>query len=338
MDDREKTILTAILDSFIQTGDPVGSRTLSKILALGVSSATIRNIMADLTEGGYLDQPYTSAGRVPTDRAYRFYVNAYIDKVELPEEIKTEIERQVNNPDANLENLLASTAKLLAALTRFTGIAAAPSLYSTRLKLIEFIRVDKHQVYAVLITRSNMIYNKIIEVSEDLPQDFLQSVSKYLTEEFAGQTLGEIREKILASLVEEKEKYHQLLAHVVRLGKKALDFASVGELYVDGKFNIVNGFSDSAQIQRLLLAFEEKDSIVRVLRESLDFPGVRINIGEETGNVDLRDCAVIAAKYGNGSHALGAVGVIGPKRMDYLRVIPIIEYTARMLTSAISSR
>ena len=337
MDDRERTILTAILDSFIRTGDPVGSRTLSKVLAMGVSSATIRNIMADLTEHGYLDQPYTSAGRVPTDQAYRFYVNSYVGRFELPQEIKEEIDEHIDNPDGNLENLLVSTAKLIAELTRFTGVAAAPSLYSTRLKLLEFIKVDRHQVYAVLITKSNMIYNKIIEVSEDLPQDFLHSVSKFLTEEFAGQTLSEIREKILESLVQEKEQYDQLLAHVVRLGKKALDFATVGELYVDGKFNIVKGFSDTEKIQRLLLALDEKESIVRVLREALDFPGVHINIGLENANIDLQDCTVISAKYGNGSYALGAVGVIGPKRMDYLRVIPIIDYTARKLTNAITS-
>lgn len=338
MDKREITILTAILDSFIQTGDPVGSRTLSKMLALGVSPATIRNIMADLTEHGYLDQPYTSAGRIPTDRAYRYYVDSNIDNVQLSEDAKAEIDAHINNPDADLEKLLVNTAKILSELTQFTGVAAAPSLHSTRLKRIEFIKLHTHQVYVVLITQSNMIYNKIIEVSEDLPESFLQSVSNFLNEEFTGDSLGDIREQILDSLVEEKEQYDQLLAHVVRLGKKALDFATSGELYVDGKFNIVNDFSDTDTIQRLLIAFEEKDSIMRVLREALEFPGVHINIGVENENSDLRDCTVISAKYGNGDHTLGAVGVIGPTRMDYLRIIPIIGYTADTLTETISNR
>lgn len=336
MDDRERIILTAILESYILSGEPVGSRTLSKGLDLGVSSATIRNIMADLTENGYLNQPYTSAGRIPTDKAYRFYVDSQPPTEGLPEESKQLIEETVSLPAASLEILLSNTTKLLAELTQFTGVVSAPRLGNTRLKRIEFIKLDTDQVYVVLITQSNMIYHKIIEVSEDLSQEFLRTVSNYLNDQFTDQSLVAIREQILERLLKEKEQYDQLLAQVVRLGKKALDISDEENLYVEGKYNIVRDFHKVDKIKQLLMALEERISIVEILGETMNAEGVTVSIGHESQQDFLSECAVVSASYGNGSNLLGALGVIGPTRMDYLRIIPIIDYTAKMLTDTIA--
>ncbi len=165
LEDRVKAILNAIVDSYIQTAEPVGSRTLSKHLGLGLSPATIRNVMADLTDQGYLEQPHTSAGRIPTDKAYRFFVDSLVTAATLPDDIKRMIDETLGESTPSLEKTLSNTTKLLAGLTRFTGLVAAPRVNMTRLKLIEFIKISGHQIFVVLITQSNMIHNKIIEIS-----------------------------------------------------------------------------------------------------------------------------------------------------------------------------
>ena len=191
-DDRVREILNAIVGSYIDAPEPVGSRTLSKMLGFGLSPATIRNVMADLTESGYLNQPHASAGRVPTDKAYRYYVDSVVSAGNLPANIRGRIDEVVGERSSGLEKTLEETTKLLALLTHFTGIVAAPKVGTTRLKLMEFIRVSENRIFIVLITQTGMIYNKMIEVGEDLSQEFLNSVSRFLNEQFATRSLSEI--------------------------------------------------------------------------------------------------------------------------------------------------
>lgn len=337
-DDRVDLILSAIVGSYIELPEPVGSRTLSKSLGSGLSPATIRNVMADLTEQGYLEQPHASAGRVPTDKAYRYFVDFVVKSATLPPNLKKRIDEVVGEPSNSLEKTLEDTTKLLALLTRFTGVVAAPKVTTTRLKLMEFIRVSENRIFAVLITQSNMVYNKIIEVGEDLSQEFLNSVSRYLNDQFSEQSLSDIRRRILDSLLEEKEQYDQLLAHVVRLSKKAFDFSEERELYVEGQFNIIKQMDDLDSIQKLLQALEEKISILGLLDQTLNASGLNIYIGIENELEHLRDFTFITANYGNGPNMLGSLGVIGPRRMDYSRVIPIIDYMARSLSQSIANQ
>jgi len=335
---RVKTILVAVVDHFIHTGEPVGSRTLSKLLDLGVSAATIRNVMADLTEQGYLEQPHTSAGRVPTDKAYRYFVNARATPGDLPEQVRREIDDCIGEAPGGLDSLLVSTTRLLAELTEFTGVVASPMMRATRLKKVEFLRIGPEEVYVVLITHSNMVHHKILRVSQELGQEFLNSVSRYLNEQFISKSLSDIRGQVLDSLMEEKEQYDQLLAHVVRLSKRAFDLSSERELYVEGQFNIVKDLQDLGRVRSLLQALESKFSIIELLDQALSGPGISISIGHENALECLEDCALVTAKYGTDGDSLGAIGVIGPTRMDYLKVVPIIEYTAQALSRAITSQ
>jgi heat-inducible transcriptional repressor len=336
MDDRLRSVLFAIVENYIETVEPVGSRTLSKTLSLGLSPATIRNVMADLTEQGYLEQPHTSAGRVPTNRAYRFYVEERGNGGALPEEIKRVIERTLSESANGLMNLLSGTARLLADLTQLTGVVSSPQVSKTRLRLIEFLKIAEHRIYAVLITQSNMVYHKIIEVSEDLSQEFLNSVSRYLNQQFARMPLEEVRQQVQERLLVEKETYDQLLAHAVRLSKKALDLSDERELYVEGISSIVREFSDVAHIRSLLEMLERKSELLAQLDESLRPEGLHITIGIDNAALNRGGCSLVSASYGYGDNVLGAIGVIGPTRMNYRRVIPIVDYAARMLSQAIA--
>jgi heat-inducible transcriptional repressor len=341
MDDRLKSILCAIVENYIETVEPVGSRTLSKALSLNLSPATIRNTMADLTELGYLEQPHTSAGRVPTNRAYRYYVDHCIGGLgedTLPGEVQIVIERSLNESSAGLAQLLNSATSLISGLTQFTGVVASPRISQVRLRMIEFLKINESQIYVVLITQSNMVHQKIIEASENLSQEFLNSVSEYLNEHFAASSLEDVREKVLESLVKEKENYDQLLAQAVRLSRKAFDIADERQLYVEGQSFIAREFDNLEKIRRLLEALEDKISLIGLLDETLDNPGVNITIGLDDPDLYLEDCSLVTAKYHIGNRALGAIGVIGPNRMNYGRIIPILDYTAKTLSAAIANQ
>ena len=335
LDERVKEILSAVVANYIRTAEPVGSRALSKVLEISLSPATIRNIMADLSDLGFLEQPHTSAGRVPTDKAYRFYVDSMVAANAVPRNIQRMIDTTLGESSQDLEHLLANTTKLLAGLTRFTGIVAAPRVARSRLKMIEFVKMNSRQVFVVLITQSNMVHNKIIETSEELSQEFLNNVSEYLNAHFSGQSLLGIRARIMESLAEEKERYDQLLAHVARLSKKAFELPESSNVYVEGQANIVRDFADVETVQRLLRTLEEKICIVHILDQTVQATGIQIFIGIENSEEALQDCSVIAAQYGTENNFLGAIGVIGPTRMDYPRVIPIIDYTAKILSQAL---
>jgi len=337
LDDRVKSILSAIVENYIQSAEPVGSRTLSKTLNVNLSPATIRNIMADLSELGFLEQPHTSAGRIPTDKAYRFFVDALVTANTLPREIAGLIESTLGESSHDLEQLLSNTTRLLAGLTKFTGIVAAPRVERTRLKMVEFIKMNARQVFVVLITEANIVHNKIIEAGEDFSQEFLNGVAEYINTHFSGQSLLGIRRRVMESLAEEKDRYDQLLAHVVRLGKKAFELPEGANLYVEGQANIVRDFPDLEKIQRLLNALEDKISLVRLLDQTVSANGVQIFIGMESKQAGLQDCSVITSQYGDSNNLLGAIGVIGPTRMDYPRVIPIIDYTAKVLSQALAN-
>lgn len=341
MDDRLKSILCAIVENYIATVEPVGSRTLSKGLSLNLSPATIRNSMADLTELEYLEQPHTSAGRVPTNRAYRYYVDHCISDLgedALPEEVQTVIERSLNESSAGLAQLLNSATVLISGLTQFTGVVASPRISQVRLRMIEFLKINESQIYVVLITQSNMVHQKIIESSEDLSQEFLNSISEYLNEHFAASSLEDVREKVLESLVKEKENYDQMLAQAVRLSRKAFDIADERQLYVEGQSFIAREFDNLEKIRRLLEALEDKISLIGLLDKTLDSPGVNITIGLEDSELFLDDCSLVTAKYHIGNRALGSIGVIGPNRMNYGKIIPILEYTAKTLSAAIANQ
>ena len=348
METRARQILEAILVAYVETRQPVGSRTLSKVLPKRLSSATIRNVMADLTLAGYLSQPHVSAGRVPTEKAFRHLVDRQMGLADTPNDAERalpepprEIQQYIataltQHAAASLSARLEQLTRILSDLTHLVSIAATPLLARARLQRVALLKIDAQQLYVVLITCSKMIYQKLLPVSEDYAQDFLDALSETLNERFSGQTLHDVRAHLLAHLLEEKHRYDDLLAQAVRLGRKALDFEDEFQLHVEGQHHLLEAFECRSELSDLLQALEEKIELALWLKERLhESERVNVHIGREHGLRALHGCAVIAASYGNGQQALGALGVIGPTRMDYASVLPIVDYSAAALSESL---
>lgn len=338
-DERTQKVLWGIINSYIETTEPVGSRTLSKSLDISLSPATIRNIMADLSELGYLKQTHTSAGRIPTDKAYRFYVDSLSVANALSGGIQEKIRNLSSQGTAQVEQLLINTTRVLAGLTKFVCLVSAPKVEVSRLQRIEFIKISSNQILVILITKSGIIRNKIITPSEDVSQDFLNSVATFLNDQFRDRSLVQIRKHILESMVEDKKQYDHLLALAVRLGKKAFEIEDPPKLYMEGQFNLLLSEQfEQNTVKSLLDAFEHKSVIMDILDHTVEAEGIQIYIGVETQHEEFKDCALITANYGNEHNVLGTLGVIGPTCMNYQRIIPVVDYTAKILTQAISER
>jgi heat-inducible transcriptional repressor len=334
-------VLRGIIDSYINSNEPVGSRSLSKVLDIGLSPATIRNIMSDLSDMGFLMQTHTSAGRIPTDKAFRFYV----DRVVVANQITAQMQRRIQEVAreggaAQVENLLVNTTRLLAGLTQFVCLVTSPRAESSILRRIEFIRLSSQQVLVVLITKSGQVRNKIIPSSEDLSQEFLNTVATFLNDQFHNRTVHEIRQQILESMVEDKERYDRLLAQAVRLGKKAFETEEQPDIYIEGQHNIFlsNRFHGIDSARELMDTFDHKSIIVDLLDSTLEAEGVQIYIGVENELRSLQDYTMVTAHYSVDNNVLGSIGVIGPTNMDYQTVIPVVDYTARVLSDAITKQ
>ncbi len=339
-DQRTQRVLHGIIDSFIENSEPVGSRTLSKHLDLSLSPATIRNIMADLSDMGYLMQAHTSGGRIPTDKAYRFYVDSLVVANQLPEQLQTRINEVSEQGPQEVQDLLINTTHLLAGLTHFACLVTSPKTSLSRLQHIEFIKVSTERILVILVTKSWLVKNRVIECTEQLSQDFLNSISGFLNEQFNNHSLKEIRQKILESMVEDKDRYNELLAHAIRLGKKAFELDQPVELYIDGQINLLmdNRLKEHASMQSLIYAFDQKSSIMEILDHTMDVAGTSIFIGVENDLKEFRDCSLITSCYGNRHNVLGTIGVIGPTSMDYRRIIPVVDYTAKVVSETITSQ
>jgi heat-inducible transcriptional repressor len=333
--ERDQQVLKAIVYSYIRTADPVGSRTITKNYEFGLSAATIRNIMADLEEMGFLSQPHTSAGRVPTEKAYRFYVDCFISD-ELPqwqEQVFIE-ERYLIPKRDDIKELLQETSQLLSFLSHYAGVAVAPNLSYSLLKQLEIIRLRKNHFLVILITQDGLIHNRIVEMAEDLSHHELDRIVSFLNERFTGQNLHEIRHQLLEEKLKEKELLDRMLQKALDLGRRALSSEPESELYLGGTSNILNlsDFSDLEKMKGLLQTLEERGLIVELLNKCLDTEGVHVFIGSENENRWMEDCSLVAANYKRGNRALGTLGVIGPARMEYERVIPLVNYTANLLS------
>ena len=338
IDERTQLVLQGIIDSYIETTEPVGSRTLSKQLATPISPATIRNIMSDLAELGFLTQTHTSAGRIPTGKAFRYYVDSLAVADSLTEELQSSIQKLSAKGVSQVEELLSNTTKILANLTQFACLVTAPKTAVSRLQRIEFIKVSTSKILVILVSKSGVVRNKIIEMAEEISQDFLNSISAFLNEQFQNRSFQEIRDQILESMVEDKERYDRLLAQAVRLGKKAFEVSDPPELYMDGHLNLLmsKAFGDHNDLRGLMSTFERKGQIMEVLDSTMQADGVRIYIGVENTHEGLRDCTLVTANYRNENNILGTLGVIGPIHMDYQRIIPVVDYTSKILSQAIT--
>lgn len=341
LNDRALLLLRVLIENYIRDGQPVGSRTLSRESGLSLSSATIRNVMADLEQLGFVTSPHTSAGRIPTDKGYRLFVDTLIKLRPLANAEVSEIERRFEAHRSNQKSLVASTSQMLSAITQMAGVVTVPRAHHPSLTQIEFVPLSENRVLAVLVVSGHEVQNRVVQLERYYSADELRRAANYLSEQFRGRTLSEVRSGLVQQLQDTRRDMNQIMLDAIQVAQKVFgDAPDEGAGYViAGETNLM-GFAELSNVEklrRLFEAFNEKRDILHLLDQSLHADGVQIFIGQESGYTILDDCSVVAAPYTLDNEVVGVLGVIGPTRMAYERVIPIVDVTARMLSSTLKS-
>jgi heat-inducible transcriptional repressor len=340
--ERMRRILETVIDDYILTGDPVGSRTISKKSAVNLSPASIRNTMSDLEELGLLYQPHTSAGRIPTEKGLRFYVDYLLNIHELSDEERLEIRSKYPHSQVEGTGLFRETSRILSSSSHYLGVVWAPKMSVGALQHIEFVKLRRHLVLALLVSATGLVHNRIIEVEEDFAQSELDHLSDSMNGLLTGLTLRQIRERILDQMKLEKSAYNHLLDQALALGQKAfspIDGFEEADVFIDGRTNIIHEleFSNISRMTDLFRAFEEKATMIRILDKCIESKGIQIAIGSESHVQEMETCSLVTSTYSFRGDVLGVLGVIGPRRMNYSKVIPLVGYTAKLLTEILET-
>lgn len=338
--DRARDVLLAVIKDYIHTTEPVGSRTVVERYAFDLSPATIRKIMAELEEEGYLRQPYPSAGRIPTDKGFRFYVDSLLKVRELSKGERERIKGRYKDID-RVEDIMKETTKVLSTHSRCMGLVLAPRFDNVIIRYIEFIRLGYKQILILLVSTTGMVHTRVIHIDEDIGQPDLEGMSVYLRGMAIGLTLRGLRAKVVEEMRREKTLYDRLMAKALQMSEEALRGEGNGDVYVEGRVNILNQpefHNDVEKMKALFKALEEKGTLVRFLDKGLSAEGVQIYIGEDIEFNEIKDCSLVIAPYGGKGYTLGTIGVIGPVRMDYSKVIPLVDWTARWLGDVLATR
>ncbi len=340
LDERKVTILKAIIKTYLETGEPVGSRTISKYTDLKLSSATIRNEMSDLEEMGYIQQPHTSAGRIPSDKGYRFYVDQIMQEKE--QEITEVRELMIKRVD-RVELVLKKLAQLLAADTNYAAMISGPQYHRNKLKFIQLSRMDARKLLVVIVVEGNLIKNTMVDVPEDIAQEDLLNLNILLNSALNGLTIEEINLDIISRLREQAGAHRQVIdlilsevAAAVRADDEDL------QIYTSGATNIFKypELSDGEKASQLISTFEQKDKLQELISDvnaSEDNAGIQVYIGDETPLQTMKDCSVVTANYELGEGIRGTIGIIGPKRMDYEKVFGTLKRLMKQLDATFKS-
>ena len=334
LDARARHLLKSLVERYIAEGQPVGSRALSRVSGLELSPATIRNVMADLEELGYIASPHTSAGRVPTPKGYRFFVDSLLVVQPLHE---IEIHRLEGELTAERPTeLVATAATLLSQLTRFAGVVAVPRRRDAAFRHLEFLRLSDHRVLLIIVTPEGEVQNRVLHTARPYTQAELVEATNLFNQQFAGLPLSEVRNRLAAELRKVREDVASLMSAAVEAGEGAI--ANAESVVVAGERNLFSGelVSSMDRLKRLFEVFEQKTSLMHLLDVSQQAQGVQIYIGGESGLVPLDEMSVVTAPYEVEGQVIGTVGVVGPTRMAYERVIPIVDVTAKLLSNALA--
>ena len=327
LDERKKKILHTIIKTYLETGEPVGSRTISKYTDLNLSSATIRNEMADLEDLGYIIQPHTSAGRIPSDKGYRWYVDMLMEEKE--QEV-TEMREQMLEKADKMDQILKQAAKVLASSTNYATMVSAPTYNRNKLKFIQLSQVDDNQIIAVIVMEGNIIKNKIVTVEEALSNENLLKLNMLLNTALNGMSIEEINLGMIARLKEQAGSHSEVIGDVLDAVATTIQVDSDMEIYTSGATNVFKypELSDSQSAKEIINAFEEKQLLQEIVTETLskeENKGIQVYIGNETPMSSMKDCSVVTATYELGEGMQGTIGIIGPKRMDYEHVMKTLK-------------
>jgi len=339
LDDRSREVLKSLIQLHIATGEPVGSESLARLLNRSLSPATLRNIMSDLEKLGYLTHPHTSAGRMPTDEGYRVYVDSLM-RLPLPARDAAAIDSELRPREGSSSDVMETASHLLSRLSRNVGFVVAPEIGRTAFRHMDLVRLPHPRVLVVMVSRTGLVTHKVIELEEEVPQDQLQACANYLNAHFAGMTLSAIKARLLDLMHEEKTLYDSLLKNVISVGERAFALEGQGaSVYLDGTSHILDqkGFEDMDRMKALFKTFEEKSRLVKILNACISGSGIRVIIGHENPDPDLHDLALVTAGYLEGETGWG-LGVLGSTRMEYARVMSLVDHVARSLAHALEER
>ena len=338
--ERAQQLLRVLIQRYIREGQPVGSRTLSKDSGLELSPATIRNVMSDLEELGLVSAPHTSAGRVPTPLGYRLFVDTLV-RYRQPtggdiDQLRSKINRKINNADA----LVATVSSLLSEFTNLAGVVTIPRGQHAALRQIEFLPLSENRILAILVINDREVQNRILQTDREYSSSELQQAANFINEHYAGSEMSQVRHRIVSDLEDTRLSMNQTMHDIIEVAQTVMEGATdpAGEFVLAGETNLMNfaELSDVDTLRRLFEAFSRKRLMLDLLDRSINADGVQIFIGGESGYGILDDCSVVTAPYELDDETVGVLGVIGPTRMAYDRVVPIVDITARLLRSALN--
>ena len=336
MNERKKLILQAIVESYVHNAEPVGSRNLSRNYDLGISAATIRNEMADLEEQGFLLQPHTSSGRIPSQKGYRYYVDCLMPKAELTES-ETELINHKYEEKQRSDVLIQEATKLLSEITNYISVAQGPRWQESIFKQLKLLLLDEKTIMAVMITNTGLIRNKIIEIEKKIEQEQLETISWMLNKKFQGASLEKIETLGWKEIEKSIRLGSDILEQTMKLFHQALDYPE-DKVYYEGTGKILDHpeFKDLDKFRSLLNVLEQNSPIAKILSESSKKGELSIIIGEENKYWEMNDCSIVTASYQVSGETFGTIGVVGPTRMEYSKVITAVEYVAKMLGEILS--
>ncbi|MDY6969502.1 MAG: heat-inducible transcriptional repressor HrcA [Spirochaetota bacterium] len=328
--ERDRRILDVIITDYILLAEPVGSRTVAKKYGINLSPASIRNIMADLEELGFLYQPHTSAGRIPTDKAFRYYVDSILELKKIDKKRRDYIENSYRDLQRDVSKMLRETSRILSILSKLTGLVMAPKSKDLSLNYVELIKLGPNKILVILLYNTGIVENRFIESEVDLPEKDLKKFTNYINSLSKNLTISEIINKITNDMEKEKTLYDELML-------KVFSNEIEEEIYIDGVLNILDypDFSEIEKMKEIFHAFEEKRILLSILDKALDTDDVQIIIGSEMDIKGINECAVVMCPYYKGGITIGTLGVIGPIRMNYSEVIPLVDFTAKAISKVL---
>lgn len=333
LDERKITILHAIIRNYLETGEPVGSRTISKYTDLELSPATIRNEMADLEEMGYIIQPHTSAGRIPTDKGYRLYVDSMMEEKE--KEIE-ELKGIILEREEKMDRMLKSVAKVLAVNTNYATVVSAPAIRSNKIKFLQLSRIDKNQILAVVVAEGNVIKNNVIPTEEGLSDETLLKLNLLLNTNLCGKAIEEINLPLISTMKQQAGIHSDVVSDVIDAIAESIKVEEDLQIYTSGTTNILKypELADNEKASGIIHTFEEGQLLAQLTSEDPDSEsegGIQVYIGDETPIQSMKDCSVVTATYELGEGMKGTIGIVGPKRMDYDRVVSTLKHITHQL-------
>ncbi len=341
LDSRARDVLREIIMEHVSTGEAISSRSLAKSGRFQLSPASLRNVMADLEDLGYLQQPHTSAGRVPTDRGYRFFINHLMRSRALTQRERETIDDEVAHGN-EIEEVLHLASSLISRLSDQVGVVFMPTLLQFAIRSMDFVLVAENRIMCVIVGTNGVVVNKLVETRLPFTRDELEKISRYITVEFAGQTLDVIRRRLVRMTEDERAQHDRLLQKTIALGIETVNdvVPFEHELVVEGAASILSKpeFADAAALRKTFLALQEKEKLVEILNSCLSEDGLQILVGSESDFTQVNNFSIVARPYGSNASPLGIVGIIGPMRMEYARVAPLVDYLGRALSRKIQEK